>query len=162
MHINQIKEIAQCLSQMENANKETQSCILGYVVGLEAPIGLDNKDPDDKLEWNSFFNDIPGQINEHFMLNLALAQDVANLTLQYRQAVMNGTDAIEEMASRFIKLTGVAFGMLGNDGAVRLVRKILKGTVQERRAGIEERMNARKDAENRRKEDGRVIDESYP
>lgn len=172
MHINQIKEVVKVLTSSGETNKEAQSCTLGYVVGLEAPIGLDQKDPDDKLEWNSFFNDIPGQINEHFLLNLALAQDVANLTLQYRQAVMNGSDEIGDLASRFVKVTGAAFGLFGDQGTINLLRKVLKGTVQERRAGIEERMNARKDAENRRRAEARgervdrntnnQVDENYP
>lgn len=146
MHVTQIKEVVRILEGVGTTNKELQASILGYIVGIEAPIGLNTNDPDDNLEWNSFFKELPGEINEHFIINLAFAQDVANLTLQYRQAVANGSDAIEELAARFLKLTGAAFGLIGNEGIVRQVRKVLKQTVTEKRAGIEERMAARREA----------------
>lgn len=146
MHVTQIKEVVRILEGIGTTNKELQASILGYIVGIEAPISLNTNDPDDNLEWNSFFKELPGEINEHFIINLAFAQDVANLTLQYRQAVANGSDAIEELAARFLKLTGAAFGLIGNEGIVRQVRKVLKQTVTEKRAGIEERMAARREA----------------
>ena len=146
MHITQIKEVVRILEGVGTTNKELQASILGYIVGIEAPIGLNTNDPDDNLEWNSFFKELPGEINEHFIINLSFAQDVANLTLQYRQAVADGSDKVEELAARFLKLTGAAFGLIGNEGIVRQVRKILKQTVTEKRAGIEERMAARREA----------------
>lgn len=146
MHVTQIKEVVRILEGVGTTNKELQASILGYIVGIEAPIGLNTNDPDDNLEWNSFFKELPGEINEHFIINLSFAQDVANLTLQYRQAVANGSDKVEELAARFLKLTGAAFGLIGNEGIVRQVRKVLKQTVTEKRAGIEERMTARREA----------------
>lgn len=146
MHVTQIKEVVRILEGVGTTNKELQASILGYIVGIEAPIGLNTNDPDDNLEWNSFFKELPGEINEHFIINLSFAQDVANLTLQYRQAVADGSDKIEELAARFLKLTGAAFGLIGNEGIVRQVRKVLKQTVTEKRAGIEERMAARREA----------------
>lgn len=146
MHVTQIKEVVRILEGVGTTNKELQASILGYIVGIEAPISLNTNDPDDNLEWNSFFKELPGEINEHFIINLAFAQDVANLTLQYRQAVANGNDNVEELAARFLKLTGAAFGLIGNEGIVRQVRKVLKQTVTEKRAGIEERMAARREA----------------
>ena len=146
MHVTQIKEVVRILEGVGTTNKELQASILGYIVGIEAPIGLNTNDPDDNLEWNSFFKELPGEINEHFIINLSFAQDVANLTLQYRQAVADGSDKVEELAARFLKLTGAAFGLIGNEGIVRQVRKILKQTVTEKRAGIEERMTARREA----------------
>lgn len=146
MHITQIKEVVRVLEGVGTTNKELQASILGYIVGIEAPIGLNTNDPDDNLEWNSFFKELPGEINEHFIINLSFAQDVANLTLQYRQAVADGSDKVEELAARFLKLTGAAFGLIGNEGIVRQVRKVLKQTVTEKRAGIEERMAARREA----------------
>lgn len=146
MHITQIKEVVRILEGVGTTNKELQASILGYIVGIEAPIGLNTNDPDDSLEWNSFFKELPGEINEHFIINLSFAQDVANLTLQYRQAVADGSDKVEELAARFLKLTGAAFGLIGNEGIVRQVRKVLKQTVTEKRAGIEERMAARREA----------------
>lgn len=146
MHVTQIKEVVRILEGVGTTNKELQASILGYIVGIEAPIGLNTNDPDDNLEWNSFFKELPGEINEHFIINLSFAQDVANLTLQYRQAVADGSDKVEELAARFLKLTGAAFGLIGNEGIVRQVRKILKQTVTEKRAGIEERMAARREA----------------
>ena len=146
MHVTQIKEVIRILEGVGTTNKELQASILGYIVGIEAPIGLNTNDPDDNLEWNSFFKELPGEINEHFIINLSFAQDVANLTLQYRQAVANGSDKVEELAARFLKLTGAAFGLIGNEGIVRQVRKVLKQTVTEKRAGIEERMAARREA----------------
>lgn len=146
MHITQIKEVVRILEGVGTTNKELQASILGYIVGIEAPIGLNTNDPDDNLEWNSFFKELPGEINEHFIINLSFAQDVANLTLQYRQAVADGSDKVEELAVRFLKLTGAAFGLIGNEGIVRQVRKVLKQTVTEKRAGIEERMAARREA----------------
>lgn len=145
MHVTQIKEVVRILEGVGTTNKELQASILGYIVGIEAPIGLNTNDPDDNLEWNSFFKELPGEINEHFIINLSFAQDVANLTLQYRQAVANGSDKVEELAARFLKLTGAAFGLIGNEGIVRQVRKVLKQTVTEKRAGIEERMAARRE-----------------
>lgn len=146
MHVTQIKEVVRILEGVGTTNKELQASILGYIVGIEAPIGLNTNDPDDSLEWNSFFKELPGEINEHFIINLSFAQDVANLTLQYRQAVADGSDKVEELAARFLKLTGAAFGLIGNEGIVRQVRKVLKQTVTEKRAGIEERMAARREA----------------
>lgn len=146
MHVTQIKEVVRILEGVGTTNKELQASILGYIVGIEAPIGLNTNDPDDNLEWNSFFKELPGEINEHFIINLSFAQDVANLTLQYRQAVADGSDKVEELAARFLKLTGAAFGLIGNEGIVRQVRKVLKQTVTEKRAGIEERMAARREA----------------
>lgn len=146
MHVTQIKEVVRILEGVGTTNKELQASILGYIVGIEAPIGLNTNDPDDNLEWNSFFKELPGEINEHFIINLSFAQDVANLTLQYRQAVADGSDRVEELAARFLKLTGAAFGLIGNEGIVRQVRKVLKQTVTEKRAGIEERMAARREA----------------
>ena len=146
MHVTQIKEVVRILEGVGTTNKELQASILGYIVGIEAPIGLNTNDPDDNLEWNSFFKELPGEINEHFIINLSFAQDVANLTLQYRQAVANGSDKVEELAARFLKLTGAAFGLIGNEGIVRQVRKVLKQTVTVKRAGIEERMAARREA----------------
>lgn len=146
MHVTQIKEIVKILESASTTDKQLQASILGYVVGIEAPINLNMRDPDDKLEWNSFFNDLPGEINEHYLINLTFAQDVANLTLQYRQAVMNGDDTVEEIASRFLRMTGAAFGLLGSTGVIRQIRKVLKQTVAEKRAGIEERMEARREA----------------
>lgn len=146
MHVTQIKEVVRILEGVGTTNKELQASILGYIVGIEAPIGLNTNDPDDNLEWNSFFKELPGEINEHFIINLSFAQDVANLTLQYRQAVADGSDKVEEFAARFLKLTGAAFGLIGNEGIVRQVRKVLKQTVTEKRAGIEERMAARREA----------------
>lgn len=146
MHVTQIKEVVRILEGVGTTNKELQASILGYVVGIEAPIGLNTNDADDNLEWNSFFKELPGEINEHFIINLSFAQDVANLTLEYRQAVAEGSDKVEELATRFMKLTGAAFGLLGNEGTVRQVRKVLKQTVTEKRAGIEERMAARREA----------------
>lgn len=146
MHVTQIKEVVRILEGIGTTNKELQASILGYIVGIEAPISLNTNDPDDNLEWNSFFKELPGEINEHFIINLSFAQDVANLTLQYRQAVANGSDNVEELAARFLKLTGAAFGLIGNEGIVRQVRKVLKQTVTEKRAGIEERMAARREA----------------
>lgn len=146
MHVTQIKEVVRILEGVGTTNKELQASILGYIVGIEAPIGLNTNDPDDNLEWNSFFKELPGEINEHFIINLSFAQDVANLTLQYRQAVTDGSDKVEELAARFLKLTGAAFGLIGNEGIVRQVRKVLKQTVTEKRAGIEERMAARREA----------------
>lgn len=146
MHVIQIKEVVRILEGVGTTNKELQASILGYIVGIEAPIGLNTNDPDDNLEWNSFFKELPGEINEHFIINLSFAQDVANLTLQYRQAVADGSDKVEELAARFLKLTGAAFGLIGNEGIVRQVRKVLKQTVTEKRAGIEERMAARREA----------------
>lgn len=146
MHVTQIKEVVRILEGVGTTNKELQASILGYIVGIEAPIGLNTNDPDDNLEWNSFFKELPGEINEHFIINLSFAQDVANLTLQYRQAVADGSDKVEELAARFLKLTGAAFGLIGNEGIVRQVRKVLKQTVTEKRAGIEERMTARREA----------------
>lgn len=146
MHVTQIKEVVRILEGIGTTNKELQASILGYIVGIEAPIGLNTNDPDDNLEWNSFFKELPGEINEHFIINLSFAQDVANLTLQYRQAVADGSDKVEELAARFLKLTGAAFGLIGNEGIVRQVRKVLKQTVTEKRAGIEERMAARREA----------------
>lgn len=145
MHVTQIKEVVRILEGVGTTNKELQASILGYIVGIEAPIGLNTNDPDDNLEWNSFFKELPGEINEHFIINLSFAQDVANLTLQYRQAVADGSDKVEELAARFLKLTGAAFGLIGNEGIVRQVRKVLKQTVTEKRAGIEERMAARRE-----------------
>lgn len=146
MHVTQIKEVVRILEGVGTTNKELQASILGYIVGIEAPIGLNTNDPDDNLEWNSFFKELPGEINEHFIINLSFAQDVANLTLQYRQAVADGSDKVEELAARFLKLTGAAFGLIGNEGIIRQVRKVLKQTVTEKRAGIEERMAARREA----------------
>lgn len=146
MHVTQIKEVVRILEGVGTTNKELQASILGYIVGIEAPIGLNTNDPDDNLEWNSFFKELPGEINEHFIINLSFAQDVANLTLQYRQAVADGSDKVEELAARFLKLTGAAFGLIGNEGIVRQIRKVLKQTVTEKRAGIEERMTARREA----------------
>lgn len=146
MHVTQIKEVVRILEGVGTTNKELQASILGYIVGIEAPIALNTNDPDDNLEWNSFFKELPGEINEHFIINLSFAQDVANLTLQYRQAVADGSDKVEELAARFLKLTGAAFGLIGNEGIVRQVRKVLKQTVTEKRAGIEERMAARREA----------------
>jgi len=146
MHVTQIKEVVRILEGVGTTNKELQASILGYIVGIEAPIGLNTNDPDDNLEWNSFFKELPGEINEHFIINLSFAQDVANLTLQYRQAVADGSDKVEELAARFLKLTGAAFGLIGNEGIVRQIRKVLKQTVTEKRAGIEERMAARREA----------------
>lgn len=146
MHVTQIKEVVRILEGVGTTNKELQASILGYIVGIETPIGLNTNDPDDNLEWNSFFKELPGEINEHFIINLSFAQDVANLTLQYRQAVADGSDKVEELAARFLKLTGAAFGLIGNEGIVRQVRKVLKQTVTEKRAGIEERMAARREA----------------
>lgn len=146
MYVTQIKEVVRILEGVGTTNKELQASILGYIVGIEAPIGLNTNDPDDNLEWNSFFKELPGEINEHFIINLSFAQDVANLTLQYRQAVADGSDKVEELAARFLKLTGAAFGLIGNEGIVRQVRKVLKQTVTEKRAGIEERMAARREA----------------
>lgn len=146
MHLTQIKEVVRILEGVGTTNKELQASILGYIVGIEAPIGLNTNNPDDNLEWNSFFKELPGEINEHFIINLSFAQDVANLTLQYRQAVADGSDKVEELAARFLKLTGAAFGLIGNEGIVRQVRKVLKQTVTEKRAGIEERMAARREA----------------
>lgn len=146
MHVTQIKEVVRILEGVGTTNKELQASILGYIVGIEAPIGLNTNDPDDNLEWNSFFKELPGEINEHFIINLSFAQDVANITLQYRQAVADGSDKVEELAARFLKLTGAAFGLIGNEGIVRQVRKVLKQTVTEKRAGIEERMAARREA----------------
>lgn len=146
MHVTQIKEVVRILEGVGTTNKELQASILGYIVGIEAPIGLNTNDPDDNLEWNSFFKELPGEINEHFIINLSFAQDVANLTLQYRQAVADGSDKVEELAARFLKLTGAAFGLIGSEGIVRQVRKVLKQTVTEKRAGIEERMAARREA----------------
>lgn len=146
MHVTQIKEVVRILEGVGTTNKELQASILGYIVGIEAPIGLNTNDPDDNLEWNSFFKELPGEINEHFIINLSFAQDVANLTLQYRQAVADGSDKVEELAARFLKLTGAAFGLIGNEGIVRQVRKVLKQTVTEKRAGIEERMAVRREA----------------
>lgn len=146
MHVTQIKEVVRILEGVGTTNKELQASILGYIVGIEAPIGLNTNDPDDNLEWNSFFKELPGEINEHFIINLSFAQDVANLTLQYRQAVADGSDKVEELAARFLKLTGAAFGLIGNEGIVRQVRKVLKQTVTEKRAGIEERIAARREA----------------
>lgn len=146
MHVTQIKEVVRILEGVGTTNKELQASILGYIVGIEAPIGLNTNDPDDNLEWNSFFKELPGEINEHFIINLSFAQDVANLTLQYRQAVADGSDKVEELAARFLKLTGAAFGLIGNESIVRQVRKVLKQTVTEKRAGIEERMAARREA----------------
>ena len=146
MHVTQIKEVVRILEGVGTTNKELQASILGYIVGIEAPIGLNTNDPDDNLEWNSFFKELPGEINEHFIINLSFAQDVANLTLQYRQAVADGSDKVEELAARFLKLTGAAFGLIGNEGIVRQVRKVLKQTVTEKRTGIEERMAARREA----------------
>lgn len=145
MHVTQIKEVVRILEGVGTTNKELQASILGYIVGIEAPIGLNTNDPDDNLEWNSFFKELPGEINEHFIINLSFTQDVANLTLQYRQAVADGSDKVEELAARFLKLTGAAFGLIGNEGIVRQVRKVLKQTVTEKRAGIEERMAARRE-----------------
>ena len=116
MHVTQIKEVVRILEGVGTTNKELQASILGYVVGIEAPIGLNTNDADDNLEWNSFFKELPGEINEHFIINLSFAQDVANLTLEYRQAVAEGSDKVEELATRFMKLTGAAFGLLGNEG----------------------------------------------
>lgn len=152
MHVMKIKEVVKVLTANGETNKETQSCLLGYIVGIEAPINLNTNNQDDNLEWNSFFNELPGEINEHYLLNLNLAQDVANLTLQYRQAVMNGSDKIEELAKRFLTITGSGFGLLGNEGTVRQIRQVLKEVVAEKRAGIEERMNARLDAQQAREE----------
>lgn len=146
MHVTQIKEVVRILEGVGTTNKELQASILGYIVGIEAPIGLNTNDPDDNLEWNSFFKELPGEINEHFIINLSFAQDVANLTLQYRQAVADGSDKVEELAARFLKLTGAAFGLIGNEGIVRQIRKVLKQTVTEKRADIEERMAARREA----------------
>ena len=126
MHVTQIKEVVRILEGVGTTNKELQASILGYIVGIEAPIGLNTNDPDDNLEWNSFFKELPGEINEHFIINLSFAQDVANLTLQYRLAVADGSDKVEELAARFLKLTGAAFGLIGNEGIVRQVRKVLK------------------------------------
>lgn len=143
MNITQVKEISRILTAMGSSNKELQAHVLGYVVGVEAPLNLNIKDADDELEWNSFFNDIPGEINEHFVINLSLAQDVANLTLLYRQAVANGTDQISLYAKRFIDLTGVPFGMFYQEGAVNLIRKQLKTTVEQARRDIAIRREAR-------------------
>lgn len=140
MHVTKIKQVVSVLTSNKETNKEQQSCLLGYVIGLEAPIGLNQQDPDHQVEWDSFFNDISGEINEHFLLNLALAQDVANLTLLYRQSVANGDDKIADYANKFLKLTGAAFGLLGNEGVVRQVRNVLKDEIEERRGVVEERI----------------------
>lgn len=155
MHVNQIKEVVKILTSNKETNKDQQACLLGYVVGLEAPVSLNqDNDPDDQLEWNSFFKELPGEINEHFMINLAKAQEVANLTLQYRQAVVNSSDKIEQLAASFLKLTGSAFGLLGNGGIVNQIRKVLKETVNQKVAGIEERMAARREAAGREEAEG--------
>nr|DAS75680.1 MAG TPA: hypothetical protein [Caudoviricetes sp.] len=143
LHVNQIKEIASVLQSSGDTNKETQAVLLGYVLGLEAPLQLSMDNVDDKVEWNSFFNDIPGDINEHYMINLALVQDIAKLTLLYRQSVAAGDDRIEERASRFLKLAGASFGMLGKEGSVRSIRKVLNWLLTERREAIVERIEAR-------------------
>ena len=152
MHINQIKEIAKIITAGGTTNKEQQSCILGYIIGLEAPLSLNMQDPNDDLECNSFLNDIAGDINEHFVLNLALAQDVANLTLQYRQAVANATDEVFTHAEKFLQLTGAAFGMLGEKGMITQIRNRLKNEVIEKRQGIEERRSQREVVEDEKKE----------
>lgn len=139
MHVNQIKEIASILSNAGNTNKEMQSSILGYIIGLEAPLNLTPNDPDDQLEWNSFLNDISGEVNEHFILNLALAQDVANLTLKYRQAIANGSDNIETIAKQYVTVTGAAFGLLADPGIISQIRKVIKNQVVEMRQDIIER-----------------------
>lgn len=143
LHVNQIKDIVRILTNSGETNKEQQSCLLGYIVGLEAPISLNQNNQDDQMEWNSFFNDLPGEINEHFLLNLALAQDVANLTLQYRQSVYNADKDIEMLAKKFMTLTGAAFGMLGKEGLVNQIRKVISGVVEELRSGIRERQEER-------------------
>lgn len=148
MHVNQIKDIVRILTNSGETNKELQSCLLGYIVGIEAPISLNQKDADDQVEWNSFFNELPGEINEHYLLNLALAQDVASLTLSYRQAVVNGDDDIEQLAKRFMTLTGAAFGLLGKEGLVKQIRRVIQNTVEEMRTGIRERQEARTESEN--------------
>ena len=137
MQVQKIKEVVKILTATGNTNKETQSCLLGYVVGLEAPVGLDMGAPDHQLEWNSFFNDLPGEINEHYLLNLALTQDVANLTLKYRQAVTAGNDNIEDLAKRFLTLTGAAFGLLGEPGLVTRIRATLKDVVADKKVAME-------------------------
>lgn len=144
LHVNQIKDIVRILTNSGETNKEQQSCLLGYIVGLEAPLSLSQKNPDDQVEWNSFFNDLPGEINEHYLLNLALAQDVANLTLLYRQSVANGDKDIEAHAKKFMTMTGAAFGMLGKDGLVSQIRKVISGVVEEMRTGIRERQEERR------------------
>lgn len=147
MHVNQIKDIVRILTNSGETNKELQSCLLGYIVGIEAPISLNQKDADDQVEWNSFFNELPGEINEHYLLNLALAQDVASLTLSYRQAVANGDDNIEQLAKKFMTLTGAAFGLLGKEGLVKQIRRVIQNTVEEMRTGIRERQEARTESE---------------
>lgn len=147
MHVNQIKDIVRILTNSGETNKELQSCLLGYIVGIEAPISLNQKDADDQVEWNSFFNELPGEINEHYLLNLALAQDVASLTLSYRQAVANGSDDIEQLAKKFMTLTGAAFGLLGKEGLVKQIRRVIQNTVEEMRTGIRERQEARTESE---------------
>lgn len=144
MHVETIKEVVRILTGNGETNKEFQSCILGYVLGLEAPIGLNTEMADDKVEWATFFNDIPGEINEHFLLNLNLAQEVADLTLKYRQEVMAGGDNIEELAQRFLTLTGAAFGLLGNEGTVKLIRKALRTPVEKSRTSMESRRELRR------------------
>lgn len=139
MHVNQVKQIVSILQQAGETNKETQSCLLGYVVGLEAPVGLDMGNANDQVEWNSFFNDIPGEINEHYLLNLTLAQDVANLTLLYRQACVNSDAKLSDYANKFINLTGKPFGMLTEQGVVAQIRQVLSSVVEPRRAQMEER-----------------------
>lgn len=143
MHVTTVKQIADVLSKSGVTNKEEQSSILGYIVGLEAPIGLQLNNPDDNIEWNSFFNDIPGEINEHYLLNLNHAQEVANLTLLYRQAVASGDNKIEDTAKKFLNLTGWAFGLLDKDGLVEELRELMKHTVAEKRQGVEERIAQR-------------------
>lgn len=147
MHVNQVKQIVSILQQAGETNKEIQSCLLGYVVGLEAPINLDNNNADDQVEWNSFFNEIPGEVNEHYLLNLSLAQDVANLTLLYRQACVNSDNKIEDYANKFLTLTGSAFGLLGAKGVVSQLRQVLSNVTEERRTQIEERRQSRQTRE---------------
>lgn len=147
MHVNQVKQIVSILQQAGETNKETQSCLLGYIVGLEAPIELDQNNANDQVEWNSFFNDIPGEINEHYLLNLSLAQDVANLTLLYRQACIGGDAKLSDYANKFINLTGKPFGMLSEQGIIAQIRGVLQSVVEPRRAQIRERREARTQAE---------------
>lgn len=128
----QIKTIAETLSTSGISNKEEQAHLLGYALGLLAPLGLNPSEPDDRIEWNSFFNDVPGQVNEHYVLNLNAVQDVAMLTLKYRQAVSAGDEKIGELAKSFLTMTGSAFGLLGQDGAVKRIIDVLQSQAGER------------------------------
>lgn len=144
LNVKQVKEIAAMLKEGGETDKEVQASILGYTIGLCVPVNLDVAEADDNVEWDKFFNDIAGEVNEYYMMNLEHVKNVAKLTLDYRQAVINGSQNIDTLAQKFLKVTGSAFGLLGSGGLVNRIRNALNTPTEERVNQIRERIETRR------------------